>query len=519
MEAVSQKEDALRDDSFDSDTAAHNGGRIKADSTGFNGRIKEGGAWKNVSASDPANDFRQGATFVGVTTNAQLKAQQAAVISLEPSADPNSDWDSPGEEMPTGFGDFTFCKNYIYCADWMATFSDVGVGEDYATAPDEQWVDASYSWARVMTSTGSTKWQGRLDAAGCTPVIFTCGGSYYFDQTTDLAEGQKTFSIITGQYGSGSIYLHTAFSVSGIGTTTTTVNIQPQVVGPDVNAAAVVSRTLASPDNGLAEGHINVYSARRCMEDSTNAWDTCAYENNVYIGEPNPTGAADSDYKFIITHEIGHTAQRNSMGVPMPWIPVAGAPEWYHDPYFGDVLDNAPTYCRCGYIDPEAEYTNADHCLQSREFIATAEREGYAQFFAAKVWNNPAQTDCYWAYYKKSLVWLPGIAYVPQLPPSPRTCVTPQRWMESQCPSGMADRGVEWDWQIFYYNVNTRTANKSSMTDLHNIYKASSACNGSCEDKDVRWESFRGSAQNYYASNSYKYQHILTQADLNGVDH
>ena len=44
---------------------------------------------------------------------------------------------------------------------------------------------------------------------------------------------------------------------------------------------------------------------------------------------------------------------------------------------------------------------NKQHCLQSLETSGSAQIEGFAQFYASKIFNNRADSDCTFVYYKE----------------------------------------------------------------------------------------------------------------------
>ena len=94
------------------------------------------------------------------------------------------------------------------------------------------------------------------------------------------------------------------------------------------------------------------------------------------------------------------------------------------------------------------------HCLQSREGLGDAITEGYAQFYASKIFNNPNESDCSFGYYKEFLS-MGGAEFPSALPvPNWHKCNTPIQWMENWCENGSARRGTEYDWMGFLMAVN-----------------------------------------------------------------
>jgi len=259
---------------------------------------------------------------------------------------------------------------------------------------------------------------------------------------------------------------------------------------------------MAMPDNGLAANTtIKLWMARGCP--GYDPWYTCASQDEVFIGTAAPNGETDSNSKIVITHEVGHAAQHNAMGR-------------LNNDYNADVNDGVNLYCSCLHVtDP---YMNGLHCLQSREYISAAELEGYAQFFAAKAWNNQAEANCSFAYYKQFRV-RSGDFWIVKQPPLQRDCGSNPKWMENYCPSGETDRGVEWDWQNFLWNLNTQGPNKVTTSEVYGIYRSPAVCNGNCDGDAVHWPDFRAGAQSQLGLGTPEYNHLVSAADSAGVDH
>lgn len=470
------------------------GGVLNGNAFGAAAKVKnDDGTWEDVQAmagdaKDP--DFQQGPT---------------ALVEGVPQAVPELASSQPGAASPMGI---QLYGNYRVCTVWRSAFIDSGYGEDYATESGIQSVAASHSYAWVETSGGSTVWSGYLDVNGCTPVL-SLGGSYYLNTKPVVLSGTSRIDVITGIAGGEPgtyMYLHTPFSVSGLTWppgSTATKTVTPSIYGgPFQNSAAVASRVMAMPDNGLAPNTtIRLRMAEGCPYQDP--WFSCSSGQDVYIGTTAPTGETDSNSKIVITHEVGHAAQYNAMGR-------------LNNDYSADVNDGVNLFCSCLHVtDPN---TNGLHCLQSREYISAAEVEGYAQFFAAKAWNNQAEANCSFAYYKQFRV-RSGDFWIVKQPPVQRDCGSNPKWMENYCASGETDRGVEWDWQNFLWNLNTQGPDKVTTSEVYGIYRSPSVCNGNCNYNQVHWPDFRAGAQSQLGLGSPKLLHLLTAGDQAGVDH
>lgn len=133
--------------------------------------------------------------------------------------------------------------------------------------------------------------------------------------------------------------------------------------------------------------------------------------------------------------------------------------------------------CGCQHV----ENSNADHCLQSVERTPMAQIEGYAQYFAAKIWNGSTST-CLFAYYKE-FVDAEGVCHgAPEAcrlfekspterwtlteVPIPLDCDAPPKWrnthgcgVDPQNPSATPNEfaqsvGTEYDWMTFLRGVD-----------------------------------------------------------------
>ena len=66
--------------------------------------------------------------------------------------------------------------------------------------------------------------------------------------------------------------------------------------------------------------------------------------------------------------------------------------------------------------------------------------------------KHQEQSDCAFGYYKEFM----DSSYTVQQPPVAVSCKTPVKWLENQCLT--ANRGVEYDWMNFLYDINSAPA-------------------------------------------------------------
>lgn len=172
--------------------------------------------------------------------------------------------------------------------------------------------------------------------------------------------------------------------------------------------------------------------------------------------------------KYVAGHEFGHAVMGKLFGTigfdydgPQQFTP-----------------DNQA--CRCDFVNA----SNRIHCLTSREMQGNAITEGLGHFFASKLMNNPAQTDCTFVYYKELYSAADAAADAPfegGLPPGQAvSCNTPEKWMEGHCPSSAnptdVQLGVEWDWLTALYTIHTDPTYPYTMANIGDVFRY--ACQG-----------------------------------------
>ncbi len=163
----------------------------------------------------------------------------------------------------------------------------------------------------------------------------------------------------------------------------------------------------------------------------------------------------NSQYKYVVAHEFGHVINGATFGI-LHFDTTAGQK---------GVSQKA---CRCDHLASG----NPTHCLTSRQDQAFAMNEAFGHFIASRSFNNEAQTDCSFAYYKSSYNGdNPGIP-----PPQNVNCVGAPKWMETNCSAGQDYGGTELDWMTFFYGV-TRGTDALTLPYLDESFRR--ACTGS----------------------------------------
>jgi hypothetical protein len=234
-----------------------------------------------------------------------------------------------------------------------------------------------------------------------------------------------------------------------------------------------------------------------CAEDGT--CSACASNELIMLGpdwvkRDGQQIKGDSFWKYVVAHEIGHTIQRRAMGIPAAhYARVGGRAEPERDAEI-----EASAMCACDHVDT----SNKLHCLQSVEEHGAANVEGFAQFFASRVWNRASDGDCTFKYYKEFFdgECVPGSSSCEDFaggkrsrPPIPVSCLSPIRWRNKHCldlqvgpVEAVTDFGTELDWMGFLYASNTQGSNALSMSDIFGVFRT--ACGASCERVSVGWD-------------------------------
>jgi hypothetical protein len=161
-----------------------------------------------------------------------------------------------------------------------------------------------------------------------------------------------------------------------------------------------------------------------------------------------------SQSKFIVAHEFGHVLQFVAAG--------NAAGEGY------PIINGLPDACECRHVT----VANQLHCLQSLEQPGDVRKEGFAQFIAARTFNDVTDPNPTFVYYKEFLwpVCPPGATCKPfngafsQFPPVAVSASKPALWRNRNC-AGTPNLATEFDWMNFYWNV-TLPAPTSVTVDL-----------------------------------------------------
>jgi len=176
--------------------------------------------------------------------------------------------------------------------------------------------------------------------------------------------------------------------------------------------------------------------------------DSCASGSNLFVGPApatppgEPPQPPQTQSKYTIAHEFGHVLQFLAGG--------GGKQEGY------PIINGLPDSCDCRHVT----VANQLHCLQSLEQPGDVRVEGFAQFIAARTFNDVTDLNPTFVYYKEFLTPTCPLGakckefngQFSQYPPIPVSASRPALWRNRNC-AGTPGLATEFDWMNFYWNV------------------------------------------------------------------
>lgn len=319
--------------------------------------------------------------------------------------------------------------NYRVCYKLGYWYIDTKMGEDYLIGQTSSAVGhepAHYLYAVLQNGSGANVWTGYLDAYGCSPYVNHANGTYKGWVTTSIYRSASDVTInLTPTDSSGLRWYWQSYVISGSGGTVTLEAFGADTVSSAAIAAAnTLYRSTTAYPYGTAA---NVYVDQNCPGSQGG----CASGNNIWLGQDN-YGVGLGWFKYVTSHELGHVAMDALFGMPL-------------NSYDNDAPSDL---CQCKHVLSANQF----HCLQSRHHIASAQVEGWAQFFGSTNLNSGSQSNCTFVNYKEFKNPSGSVQPVPNA----KGCYSPVLWMETYCPA--TTRGVEWDWMNFYWRLDNKDA-------------------------------------------------------------
>jgi hypothetical protein len=340
-----------------------------------------------------------------------------------------------------------------FCFNWTVDFSDASGSsyDDYYTSNGAQIARGVY-WEIRESVDNSIVATGYADESGTYAGCTNSTVALYSTVDYDVIIYSKTF--VNGNYvkvfdESGSPNhlanaLWTDWSPAASGTQTA----DSSTVGDWVNVIAAASLTIFRHNGGVTGETYTVYASG---EDA----GTSGCQSHPTAGSSlNCGGAAyvapgHHDNKYVISHEVGHNMARLVNG-------GSGATAPY----------GATQTTECSWSDVDS------HAMVSLEYQGAAANEGMAHFIAATTFNDTAESDCWFAYYKSvdwdhdgdndgAPLWT-DCEYSEHCDGSGESCgaagaIAVADHFGNECNSIWVtnNRGVEYDWLRFWWDLRT----------------------------------------------------------------
>jgi len=328
----------------------------------------------------------------------------------------------------------TFCGKYAVDYDDAST----SVGDDYFTSNADKVARGAY--IRVRRDSDShdmyanfTPDDGGSGVTGCTSALVLSSTSTYTVTLYSTAYVNGNYIRVMNNPDDVTLYAYTAYSSwSPSSTTTLTFTTTSIDVGP-WNLAAAAGYAIFE-HNGLVTGE--TYQLFRSGCNPVTHLSSCTKGSDMYY---DPTTGGDND-KYIIVHELGHGIGAKKHG---------SGPD--HD--YDALLQNCYT---------STSNNDGQHEMNSKEYQSSAASEGWAHYYAAITFNDDTDSStCKFKYYK-SVDWDldhdGGVsAPVVNCQGAPVTGIadTGGDYLGNMCYGTLSDRGTEYDWLRFWWDLHT----------------------------------------------------------------
>lgn len=396
--------------------------------------------------------------------NARMLALAAAIAALSPLA-----------------ADAATVK---FCISHTGSYGDSGVaGEDF-------WTDASAKLARgaffEVEKGGVSLFSSFLGdglgagdpGIGCTSDITVASANGTYDLTVSSygwginGNDVEAYDNALSLWGASSSYVVSG----GAGTYNVTITVSPGT-GYNVLNVYQAGAYAMYRHNGGNSGEVFKYRAQ-FTGGSGSSYD------GTYIN----IATSHTDNKFVIIHEAGHRMA---------------------DLRTGGVMNDAQSYSWTEDAECRNEPTGTPHSMRSMEYSGAAAGEGFGHFYAADVFNDHDETDCWFEYYKE----VDGDS-------SPAVnCETSNTdfdlaYLENVC-GAAAGSGVELDWLRTYWDVHTDNAAPDPTFTAMTSWLAGAAAEANW-DRDTAYQELDEEANELDDELESNWNNAKT---LNGVDH
>ena len=374
--------------------------------------------------------------------------------------------------------------DWTFCLRTQVSTTDSGIGEDYYTAAGSTLYVARYAQVRVTRGDDTVVPTTYANGAGCISFESPYNTGFHVEMwsraripRTDDTDYHNTLEV---QHSNGDpAYWHWYTSPGGNGGAyyfETNQTRRSTLLG-------LASYALYRFSDGLVNKTFVVRDAA-CPQIPNNSCNS-ADGSVVYIHPDH------NDNKFAVAHEMGHAVVHR-------WIN-------YHP--------SASYSVNAG----GAECTTPDdmsHALHSKEYQSGALTEGFAQFYAASVWNDQGQTGAWFHYYKDE--YKGGSVQEVDVENGPTGGVT--SYLENECSGSPDGRGVELDWMRALWDYRTNAGTQPTRYQILRQLK-NAVISGMWSHTDAFY-AFSAAVADYDQQYGTSFSPRWTElAAYNGVDH
>lgn len=329
--------------------------------------------------------------------------------------------------------------NVRFCAEYSIDFDDANaIGDDYFIANTDRPARGALVLIQRVSDNEEiflsyTPWDGTY--AGCTPILpLSSDSTYRVSVYSSALVNGNTINVLDND-STDDLYAFvefTAYTPWANGTVWFDTSVQPQW-----NIAAAAGWAMYRRPIGLTGESFDLYT------QACDSGGSCRDGNSTKIS----TGG--SNRKYIIAHEFGHLVAYRKNGNVGP----------------SSSYGASPSNC---YTD-----LDQDHEAVSMEYQGAAASEGFAHYYAAVAFNLTTEYDCMFSYYKpvdwdRDADLDEGDA---SCEVEPYSGVGGADYLGSWCSGYLVNRGTEWDWLRFLWDLDTDEG--VATTTIFDIYVSS----------------------------------------------
>jgi hypothetical protein len=462
---------------------------------GVIGRVLEGGEAEDVTALDAE-------MTVGDAASGEYRVTG---ISMDPG-----EADSVVKSEPPAL-DYDILLLVNWCARWSgATYTDQ-IGDPPA------WILAKYTHGRLvdLDDNGNIVWSGVLDGNGCTQIWTKSNNNYQFKLGTQLTrEGRIIYVQPSDSACEPNQWWHNTNVITGTLSSGQTITVTRTASTAYARVAIVAQQPLIYYSSREWPSVRTYFRPEPNPPSETSSWrpGDCSPYGRIYIDTsfPNPDlpeGTIDhSTYHFIVGHEMGHRQASATNGPKCNPTICDGSLQ---------VPPVPPHPCNCALF-----YSYKEGCHQSLGYTGPKQREAWAHFYGAALFNNREQNYCSWMYWRgmyQSTMPLPSNPAWLSPGPVLVDCATNVKWENKYC-SGY-NMSVTQDWMAFYWNLWTDGTYRYTINEMTNVWENCPTATPSIgqtwlELVDTVWEMWPNP---YPSSDYYKRQQFFSKGSFAGV--